>query len=568
MLSRVVAMDCGASRFALAAFSARQDGSLVLEDSAFFPHPSGVGVGTPWIRSANEALQSAGIARRFAGPLFISPPSHETLVKFLKVPQVDESKRAKVIQFEAQQNIPYPLNEVVWSSEPVFDDVQEFEIALVAAKRELMEELCGSVRRAGAMPARIEPASLALHRAFRHNYPDIGGSILLVDIGARMTELVFTNPSRYFVRSVSVGGNTFTQAFADELGQTFDEAELTKVRILGGQAVPTEGSPVALAFEKAAVALANKLSLEITRSTVSVRRHTGGDAPAFVYLTGGGSQIGRLQPLLAEKLRMQVEWFDPFRRVTAADPTAAEPHMHQLCGLIGIAVGAMDRDRSRAGGIDLLPPQVRKATEFRRRQPLILASAVLATAALAMPGIHYRGEANALASEVEAIDSLLARPRAIQARNRENLRLIEEAKTQADAIGALVGTRSNWINFLSDLQRRLANVGDVWIDRLQVIRDTADSVPVVEGMFGAPQPTPEGEVAKVPLRLFVAGRLVDRKNPISKVSQESTDRVRALMASLDESPFVASVDNERYDTTQPGILRFEFTMAVDPERPL
>lgn len=565
MLTRVVAMDCGASRLALAAFSANPDGSLVLEDSAFFPHPGGESVGTPWIRGAVEALQSPGIARRFAGPLFISPPSHETLIKFLKIPQVDDAKRPKVIQFEAQQNIPYPLNEVVWSSEPVFDDVHEFEIALVAAKRELMEELCGSVRRAGAMPARIEPSSLALHRAFRHNYPDIGGSVLLVDIGARMTELVFTNPSRYFVRSVSVGGNTFTQAFADELGQTFDEAEVTKVRILSGQAEPTEGSPVAVAFEKAALALANKLSLEITRATVSMRRHTGGDAPAFVYLTGGGSQIGRLQPLLAEKLRMQVEWFDPFRRVESANPASAEAHMHQLCGLVGLAVGAFDEDRA---GVDLLPPQVRKATEFRRRQPLILAAAALATAALAMPAIHYRSEASALTSEIEAIDSLLAQPRAIQARNRENLRLIEEAKSQADAIGALVATRSNWINFLSDLQRRLGNVGDVWIDRLQVIRAANEPAPADAGIFGAPPPAPEREVAKVPLRLFVAGRLVDRKNPVSKVSQESTDRVRALMASLDGSPFIASVDNERYDTTQPGILRFEFTMAIDPERPL
>lgn len=567
MLTRVVAMDCGASRLALAAFAARPDGSLVIEDSAFFPYPGGEGVGTPWIRSAIEALQSPGIARRFAGPLFISPPSHETLVKFPKIPQVEESKRAKVIQFEAQQNIPYPLNEVVWSSEPVFEDEHEFEIALIAAKRELMEELCGSVRRAGAIPARIEPASLALHRAFRHNYPDIGGSILLVDVGARMTELVFTNPSRHFVRSVSVGGNTFTQAFADELGQSFDEADVTKVRISSGQAVPAEGSSVAVAFEKAALALANKLSLEITRATVSVRRHTGGDAPAFVYLTGGGSQVGSLPPLLAEKLRMQVEWFDPFRRVTAVNPAAAEAHMHQLCGLIGIAVGVMDENRSRFGGIDLLPPQVRKAAEFRRRQPSILASAVLASAALAMPAIHYRNEAATLAREIEAIDSLLAQPRAIQVRNRENLRLIDEAKAQADAIGALVGTRSNWINFLSDLQRRLANVGDVWIDHLQVIRSTTEGVPADQGPFGAPA-SPDAVLQKMPLRLFVAGRLVDRKNPVSKVSQESTDRVRALMANLDGSPFIASVDNERYDTTQPGILRFEFTMAVDPERPL
>lgn len=566
-LPRVVAMDCGASRIALAAFTARPDGSLVLEDSAFFSHPGGDGVGTPWIRSVVDALQSPGIARRFSGPLFISPPSHETLVKFLKIPQVDEARRAKVIQFEAQQNIPYPLNEVVWSSEPVFDDVQEFEIALVAAKRDLMEELCGSVRRAGAEPARIEPASLALHRAFRHNYPDIGGSILLVDIGARMTELVFTNPSRFFVRSVSVGGNTFTQALADELGQTFDEAEITKVRILSGQATPADGSPVAAAFEKATLALANKLSLEITRATVSVRRHTGGEAPAFVYLTGGGSQIGSLQALLAEKLRMQVEWFDPFRRVEAANPATSEPHMHQLCGAIGIAVNAFDEDRSRHGGIDLLPPQVRKATEFRRRQPIIIAAAALGVAALAMPAIHYHGARDTIRAEVEAIDSLLAQPRAIQARDRENLRLIDEAKQEAGAIGALVATRSNWINFLSDLQRRLGNVGDVWIDRLQVIRTTAEAAPAEDGLFGAPA-APTVAPAKTPLRLFVAGRLVDRKNPVSKVSQESTDRVRMLMASLAKSPFIASVDNERYDTTQPGILRFEFTMAVDPERPL
>jgi len=563
MLSRVVAMDCGASRLALAVFSARPGGGVVLEDVEFVPYPVGEGIGTPWIRGAVQDRQSPGIAKRFHGPLFISPPSHETLVKFLKIPKVDDSRRAKVIQFEAQQNIPYPLNEVVWSSEPVCDDHDEFEIALVAAKRDLMEELCGSIRRAGAMPARIEPASLALHRAFRHNYPDIGGSILLVDIGARMTELVFTNPSRFFVRSVSVGGNTFTQAFADELGQSFEEAEATKLRILSGHATPTEGSSVAAAFERATVALANKLSLEITRSMVAVRRHADGEAPAFVYLTGGGSQIASLQPLLAERLRMQVEWFDPFRRVSPANPADTEAHMHQLCGLIGIGVGAFDEDREF---VDLLPPQVRKAAEFRRRQPVILVAAAIATVALAIPAVHYSGEARTTRRQVDELDALLAQPRSVNSRNRENLRLIEEAQAQAGAIGALVGTRSNWINFLSDLQRRLGNVGDVWIDRLQVIRATQEMPTPDPGLFGSPaSETPD---ARTPLRLFVAGRLVDRRNPVSKVSQESTDRVRALMASLDDSPFIAAVENERYDTTQPGILRFEFTMAVDPERPL
>lgn len=561
-------MDCGASRVALAAFGAQPDGSLSLEDLAVFPHPAGEAAGTPWILGVASALGSAGIARRFSGPLHIAPPSHEVLLKFLKVPQVAPAKRAKVIEFEAQQNIPYPLNEVVWSAGPVCEDAHEFEIALAAAKRELMEELCGTVRRAGWMPACIEPASLAMHRGFRHNYPDVGGPVLLVDIGARMTELVFTNAERFFARPVAVGGNAFTQALADELGQGFDEAEAAKIRILSGRAEPSEGSPVATAFEKATHALTNKLGLEITRSTVAVRRHTGWEAPAFVYLTGGGARIGSLQPLLAAKLRMQVEWFDAFRRVTATHPDAAEAHMHQLCGLIGMAVGAFDEDRAGPDGrVDLLPPRVRRTAAFRRRQPKLLAAAALAVSALALPVVHFSGEARILRAQVERFDAVLAGPRAIQARNRVNLQQIEEARAQAVAIGALVGTRSNWINFLSDLQGRLGAVGDVWIDRLQMLREAPATPPAGAGLFGE-APATAAVPAKAPLRLFVAGRLVDRRNPVSKVSLESTASVRALMASLSESPFIASVENERYDTTQPGILRFEFTMAVDPEHPL
>jgi type IV pilus assembly protein PilM len=70
------------------------------------------------------------------------------------------------------------------------------------------------------------------------------------------------------------------------------------------------------------------------------------------------------------------------------------------------------------------------------------------------------------------------------------------------------------------------------------------------------------------LRLNVTGRLLDQKNPLSKVSRDSYNRVTDLLASFSDSQYIVAVEDERFDNTQEGILRFDFTLVVHPERPL
>ncbi|MCR6656848.1 MAG: hypothetical protein NVV63_13800 [Opitutus sp.] len=125
-------------------------------------------------------------------------------------------------------------------------------------------------------------------------------------------------------------------------------------------------------------------------------------------------------------------------------------------------------------------------------------------------------------------------------------------RRQIEALHGLVASKSNWINFLTDLQSRLVKVEDVWLERLAVSRP----------------PTTSNESAPEQLHLVLSGRLLDRKNPLSKVSGESNGRVKQLLASFKESRFIADVENERFDNTQPGILRFDFTLVVDTENPL
>jgi type IV pilus assembly protein PilM len=573
--AHVVAIDCGASRIAVSAFTVSADGGLVLDDFASIPQPVDTGEESAWIDRVALALGEAGGRKRFPGRIVLSLPPHHTLLKFVKAPHVDASKRDKIVQFEAQQNIPYPLNEVVWDKELVHDDGAEFEVVLAAAKLDLTESLCAAVARVGFEPERIEPASLGLHRLFRHHYPDFEHTALLIDIGARSTILVFSAPGRYHARTISLAGNTVTAAIAEELQQPLAAAERLKISALTGQIDLPPDSPTLAAVERAVQGFATKLALEITRSIVNYRRQTGTEQPAAIRLTGGGALIGNLAALLAERLRTDpesVDWFEPLGGVTIGPKAAAadaEGHAHLLTATLGLALGeALPTTASR---VDLLPPRVKKSAEFRRQQPKLLVAAALAAGALLLPAYQYYAEANAIRRGTTVLEREIAPLRATSNQNRAQLDRISEIRRQIDGLQSLVSSRSNWINFFADLQVRLSEVEDVWLDRLQVTR-TGGPGPgqtfTFEEFDGPPPPAATGPSGRPALRLILAGRLIDRRNPVSKVSQDSYNRVNTLLSRMKESEFIERVENERFDNSQPGILRFDFTMVIDPAKPL
>ena len=70
------------------------------------------------------------------------------------------------------------------------------------------------------------------------------------------------------------------------------------------------------------------------------------------------------------------------------------------------------------------------------------------------------------------------------------------------------------------------------------------------------------------MRLTVTGRLLDRMHPRSKASPEIFIRVKNLLAGIAESPWVSAIDGERFDSQQPGILKFDFVLTVDSHLPL
>jgi type IV pilus assembly protein PilM len=148
---------------------------------------------------------------------------------------------------------------------------------------------------------------------------------------------------------------------------------------------------------------------------------------------------------------------------------------------------------------------------------------------------------------------------------------IDRVRKQIEGIKGLVETKSNWIVFFKDLQERLVKVEDVWLEKLEVLRPqgTVQTSALAGSLFGglSAKPAAPGSESQT-LRLNLAGRLLDKNNPLSKVSFESQQRVKTLLSSFTESEFIVRLEGEHFDNSQPGVLKFDFVLVVDPKHPL
>ena len=564
---RVLAVDIGAGHVACGIFTAGATGRLVLQQFALEAHSADPAHEARWAVETAQALGAVATREKLGGACSLAVPGHLALTKFIKTPSVEPAKRGKIIAFEAAENIPYPLNEVVWDHLVVADDSFDLEVMLTAVKFEAMQALCLAVDAAGFAAERAMPAGLALCHAFRYNYPDVKGSVVVANIGARSTNLLFLEDGRFYIRTLALAGNAVTSAVAEELRIDFASAEALKIQVLSGRSDLPPGSPSRAAVQKAAAAFSSRLQLEVTRSTINHRRQAGGEQPTTLYLTGGGSLIGDLPAVLAEKLKLRVERYEPLRHVDLsanARAAGADSAAPVLADLVGLATRLVVKAEPEAS---LLPPALTEAVAFRKRQPWFVAAAALVVAALVPPIVYFHRVATVTLAKVAQVEGQLMPLRALQTRNTDNLAKIDEAKKQIAALQGAVETKSNWINFFSDLQTRLVKIEDVWLDKLQIVRPALAEATVPDP--NAPPPDPAApKPPGTPLKLTLSGRLLDVANPQSRVSPEARERVKQLLASFTGSQFIASVENEKFDNSQNGLLRFDFTLVINPRSPL
>ena len=145
-------------------------------------------------------------------------------------PPVDPGQIEQVVTFEAQQNVPFPINEVTWDYQmmPNRSTGSEAEAVIVAIKKDILEAEVAAVEEAGVKIKRVDVAPFALLNAFRYSEAQTEETALIIDMGARSTNLVFVEKSSFWIRNVPIAGNQISQSICNEMQEPFAAAETLK----------------------------------------------------------------------------------------------------------------------------------------------------------------------------------------------------------------------------------------------------------------------------------------------------------------------------------------------------
>ena len=394
--SRIITLNLGSQTIGLAEFQLQPQAGLLWQNfrrREITVDPTAEAMRNAEIATAlREMMEELGLKK---GDVNFAVPGQSVFTRFVKLPIVEEEKIERIISFEAQQNVPFPIDEVVWDYQLIGGGAAEqIQVVLVAIKSELLDQMNDSVEETGLQTRIVDVAPMALYNAFRFNYSDLGGCSLLIDMGARTTNLLFIEPGRIFARSVPIGGASITAAITKEFGETFAGAEVRKKRdafvSLGGASLEASDPSVAR-VSKMIGGTMTRLQAEVMRSISHYRGQQQGRAPERVFLCGGSATTPYLREFLSEKLQLPVEFFNPLRNVAVA-PSAPVAEMTRSIHLLGELVGlALRTAMACPMELNLRPEKVTRRHDFEKRRPmLVMAAACVVLALLGWAGYYAR----------------------------------------------------------------------------------------------------------------------------------------------------------------------------------
>lgn len=458
-MQRILALDIGASSIKLGEFATLKDGGLELTGFGVSPlhlDPQAEADRVPQIISTiKELMHDRGLK---AGSVALCVSGQSVFSRFVKLPPVDKEKVHQIILYEAQQNVPFPMNEVVWDYQLIGRGEGELDVMLAAIKADIIVQLTDAVDEAGLQTDLVDVSPMALYNCVRYNYSDRAECTLVIDIGARSTDLIFLEQGRVFIRSVPVAGNAITQQIMREFDLGFEDAEEMKrahAYVAFGGAYEESKSEVAEKISKVVRNVMTRMHMEIDRSIKFYRSQQNGQAPTLVLLAGGSSVIPYTDNFLREKLKVEVDYLNPFINVPVSKEIEADEigrHAHELPQLVGLA---LRKTLACPIEINLLPPKVVQAKAFRRKEPFLVA-ALFGLALMALLwGAYYMKNARIADAQLEEIRSQVVKLEGLERPLQNKEREIRAVMDKVSSLQVVADKRVAWLNILSEIQAAL-----------------------------------------------------------------------------------------------------------------
>lgn len=450
---RILALDIGASKLVLAEFDATpgQVPALLNYGIGYFGADieNETDLSAYIVSAIRDIMREHGIKK---APLVMAVSGQAVFPRFVKLPPVAGDKILQIVQYEAEQNVPFPIDEVVWDYQLIQDEASgDTNVMLVAVKTDTVVKLTDCVAAAELEPEIVDVAPMALYNLVRFNYPDLEGCTMILDIGSRSSNLIFIEDQRIFSRSMPVAGNAITSELMKEFEVGYDEAEALKKEhgfVAFGGVYAGPDSEVADRVSKVVRNVVTRLHAEVNRSINFYRSQQGGSPPSLVLLCGGSSIIPHTDTFFREKLQVQVEYLNPFLNISVSEGIDAEQagmDVHMLGEVAGLAVRKALKCPVE---INLMPPNLLARKILRKRQPFFALAAV-GLVLILLCWWAYFSQARKVFKKREVfvtarIDELTARQKSMEKAGKE----LKGVSGSFDYLSNLSLRRTEWIRLI------------------------------------------------------------------------------------------------------------------------
>ena len=420
---------------------------------------------------------------------------------------------AKIIEFEARQTVPYPMDEVAWAYQLIkhssseaggstgleLEDVgssDELEALYVAVKADLLSRVTDVIQDSGRDIVSIEIAATAVFNAAKANRIGDSECNMILDIGGRSSSLIFLEQGRIFVRPIPIAGDAITQQIAKEFNIGFGDAEELKRRhgfIALGGAYEDPDSETAATISKIARNVMTRLHGEVSRSINLWRSQHGGGRPEKLYLCGGSSIIPYSPHFFCEKLRVPVEYLNVFP-VAQIDPSIDKEALGNVAQVFAPLIGLGLRSIANCPvQISLMSKSIKQDEALRRRKPYFYASAATAVICMCLLlfGIQQRTKYDQRLYE-ESLGAFNA-TKAMSDKVQSVKSRVDGYSSGFDSAIDLLALRDDWTKVIMELQRVLPPT--TWLTYVEAVpaagtqvtggfAPVAPMVPVAPGMGG------------------------------------------------------------------------------------
>ena len=283
------------------------------------------------VEALTRLISENGIKNpKFGGSL----SGHSVIIKKIQLPSMTEAELAESIQWEAEQYIPFDINDVNLDYVVLETGASDtMDVLLVAVKRDRINDYTSVIVQAGKEPVLVDVDVFAVQNAFESNYSSRGETVALVNVGASVMNInVLHDGNSVFWRDVAFGGNLYTEAIQREFNLPREDAEKLKLGEEVGQVSKTQvDSVLSSASEDLAAELQKTIDFFVATSSV--------DRLDRVMLSGGGALVANLEAVLQERFQVNVELLNPFRNIRYNESDFDPDWINRNAPAMAVAVG-------------------------------------------------------------------------------------------------------------------------------------------------------------------------------------------------------------------------------------